>query len=170
MVRDSRRQKLYNAERAAKWPDTMKQWGRGSVPEMRAYVDKLCRSAWFVRRWPQFRVYSIQVRDGRGHRNATGGGGVVQMPLWARKEWVLLHEVAHCVTGTGHKHDWMFCANYLALVHHQMGKDAADELRAQFKFHRVKYTKPRAKRPMTEEQKAILRERLKVARAAKGKG
>lgn len=181
MTRDSQRQKLYDAERAALDVKglTMKRWE--TVPEMQAYVNKLLDSAWFKRHWPRkggsegiwlgangfVFAPKVEVRDGRGHRRATYGGGVIQMPKWARKEWVMLHELAHYVTPQRPAHGWQFAANYLLLVQHQLGKEAADALRAKFKFFRVRYTKPRAKRPMTEEQKQVLRERLVKARAAR---
>ena len=48
-----------------------------------------------------------------------------------------------------------------------MGVEARNILRQSFKDHKVKYTKPRAKRELSEEQKEVLRARIAVARAAK---
>ena len=52
-----------------------------------------------------------------------------------------------------------------------MGKANADALKASFKAHNVRFTKPRAKRVLSEEEKQVLRERLASARdtAAKRK-
>jgi len=167
--RDSQRQKLYDAELKVFGDSTGRrpvEDDLATVAQMQAFVDKLMASAWWARRWP--RVRCIEVRPGFGHSRATGSfwSKVVQMPKWARSRNVLVHEIAHCVSSPmeGGAHGWFFASNYLDLVEHVFGKATADELRASFKEHRVKYTAPRAKRVLTSEEREVLVDRLAQAR------
>ena len=97
MKRDNQRQRLYDAEADALSVLAQKRWVR--VPEMQVYVDSLVATKWFRDRWPW--LHKIKVKDGRGRRRACGGNGSVSMPLWTRREYLLLHEIAHCVTSFG---------------------------------------------------------------------
>tara|TARA_B100001750_G_scaffold248057_1_gene276427 strand:- start:976 stop:1644 length:669 start_codon:yes stop_codon:yes gene_type:complete len=114
----------------------------------------------------------------RGSKNGRGGGAYwmyvdqrIQMSDYHANEMICLHELAHAVCqyefGNGVKHHWQFCMVYLKLVGNVMGVEARNILRQSFKDHKVKYTKPRAKRELSEEQKEVLRARIAVARAAK---
>ena len=114
----------------------------------------------------------------RGSKNGRGGGAYwmyvdqrIQMSDYHANEMICLHELAHAVCqyefGNGVKHHWQFCMVYLKLVGYVMGVEARNILRQSFKDHKVKYTKPRAKRELSEEQKEVLRARIAVARAAK---
>lgn len=135
-MRDSQRQKVYNAEGTA-----VGHLGRAlpTVPEMQAYVDKLLGEAWARRRWGARRV---TVKDGRGHRNATGGYGDVQMPLWSRNERYLLHEVAHNVAGGAHWHDESFTRVCLELYAHVFGADAGKAYREACRKYHVRIGPP----------------------------
>jgi putative metallohydrolase (TIGR04338 family) len=165
--RDSQRSRVYASEhirqgyRPAFW----------SVDEMQRYVDKLTRSAWFSRRWHYHR---ITVLDGRARRSACAGPTTISIPQRMRNEVTVLHEVAHVVTwGQGADHGWQFCAAFLELVHHCIGKDAGDALRESFKAHKVRYRQPRQRAPLSEAAKAALRERLakgREAAASRGQG
>ena len=139
-MRDNQRQRVYNAEREVNH-FYFRQGGEHleTVPIMQAYLDKLMRSAWFKKNYPG--PWEIEVRDGRGRRNACaskvyGYEYRIKMPLWSRSEMILLHELAHCLTN-GHRHGRVFCYHYIALVERQMGKDKAEELRAAFRRHNV---------------------------------
>ena len=66
-------------------------------------------------------------------------------------------------------HGWEFCQTYLKVVGNVMGPEARDALKASFKEEKVRFTPPRKKRELTEEQKQILRARMAVARAAKNR-
>ena len=114
----------------------------------------------------------------KGSKNGRGGGAYwmpgdkrIQMSDYHANEMICLHELAHAVCeyefGTRVKHHWQFCMVYLKLVGNVMGVEARNILRQSFKDHKVKYTKPRAKRELSEEQKEVLRARIAVARAAK---
>ncbi len=135
-----------------------------SVSEVQSYVNKLTRGRWFKNRWPRYsydknktvwsggsvikRPHGILVLDGRRRRSATGSiNGSISMPRWSRFTLVILHEITHVVTGTSRTkgaHGRTFCANYLALIRHELGVDAANEMKQLFKEHRVKYTRPKA--------------------------
>jgi putative metallohydrolase (TIGR04338 family) len=174
--RDSQRAKLYRAENALDWPGE-RRWG--TVPEIQRYVDRLVASVWFKRRWPQVneryfmpwstmlieRFPAIEVADGRGGHNARAHQHRIQIPTRARQEHVVLHELAHCLTwNDGAAHGWEFAAVLVALVQHQMGKPKADALKASFRAHKVRYTKPRPKRVLSEAEKQALRDRLDAMR------
>lgn len=144
LPRDNQKKRLYDAERQhSLWEDNA--CGRMSVADMQAFVDKVTRSAWFVRRFG--RRFGILVKDGRGHQNATGNGQnrTLQMPRWSRSKLVLLHEIAHVVTEykrgpwtEGGPHGKTFCAWYLTLIRYVLGKDAYAEMRQCFRAGRVK--------------------------------
>lgn len=163
--RDSQREKLYRAERAVRDEHGGKQFE--SVEEMQAYIDNLLRQEWFNRTWPHV-IHRVTVHSGAGNRRATCShcwGGYnrcpeIKMPRWARCEQILLHELAHALTPVGAAaHGWEFAQAMLRLVKNRIGKEAEKALRLSFRKHRVRM-KPKRSRPMSEEQKAALRERL----------
>lgn len=99
-ARDSQRSKVYAAEKSI--PS-----GRAllTVENAQGVLDHLYASAWFRRRW---QTPPAEIRPGFGHRRAvsyppnrhTQDGTVyrhptIELPLWARTELVLLHEIAH---------------------------------------------------------------------------
>lgn len=161
---DSQRSRLYAAEMVIR-DDGFKF---ETVEQMQAYVDKLTASAWWTRR---YRRRHIIVKPGFGHRRATGSAwGVVQMPIWARCEAVLLHEVSHVVTCGDDSvpyHGREFAQAYLELVSHKMGKECASKLKASFQSHKVRFRKKRAAGSMSDEQRAAAIERLRIARETK---
>jgi putative metallohydrolase (TIGR04338 family) len=173
-ARDSQRSKVYRAEGFLQKKGPRYE----TVAEMQAYVDKLTQSAWFRRRWPRLARNGIEVRDGRGRRIACAqtswGRAIIKMPLWSRSEAVILHEVAHHCTDEGYGtamdipwHGWQFASTLHELVAHKMGKEIGDDLKKSFRECKVKFRAPRKKRPLTDVEKEVLRERMAVARAAK---
>lgn len=169
--RDSQRSKLYVAERVL--DDFISvRWGEGSVAEVQVWVDKLLGSAWWKRRYPGLPAGSIEITSGAGYRNAVAHyswhGRSISLPLWARKDWVVCHELAHHATGLVYGDDAIpahgreFARVYVDLVSHVMGKAAGDALKASFRASKVKYTK---KRSLTPEQKQAAAERLAAARS-----
>jgi putative metallohydrolase (TIGR04338 family) len=172
--RDSQRSKVYKAEQAAFNPfGDVGVMTLSTVPEMQAYVDHMRASKWWEGcRYPKI---TITVTDGRGRSRFACAtidyrGRVIKMPSFARKNWVVLHEVAHHIAreqGSGWLHDWRFCEIYLDLVRRMMGKAAHDALRASFKKHGVRINAPRKKREISAEQREALVTRLAAARAAK---
>lgn len=136
--RDSQKSKLYKAEKVL----VERSARLDTVPEMRAWVEKIVRSRWMKSRYPG--VEKINVLDGRGRRRGMGvrqmHGGYIAMPSWTRCEYYILHEITHVLTSTNApSHGRLFCRNYLALIERWMGKEAARDLRESFREHRVKW-------------------------------
>lgn len=162
-MRDTQRSKVYAAENKV---DRGKRFE--SLRECQAFSHKVTDSAYYRRK---YHTGSILCQDGRGRSSAcasnTWEGPVIKLPRWSRCELVILHEIAHHAAGLPNKHNWKFAAVLLDLTRHFMGKEAAEALKAAYKEGRVKFTAPRPKRPVSEEQRAILAERLRVAREVK---
>lgn len=128
------------------------------VAECQAYYDELLRSTWWKHRWPH--IKKVRIKDGRGTRKARGSlkidffaeqsgsmeftirstaSALINLPRWARREWVMLHELAHSVTPDSlPAHGPDFAANYLTLIHHKLGRDAEQQLLDAFIEHRVR--------------------------------
>lgn len=132
--RDSQRARLYRAEGLV---------GTGrrlpTVERMQSYVDALVGAEWFLARWG---ARTIEIRPGFGHRRATADvNGVLQMPLWARTELVLLHEIAHCLTPAGFAaHGPEYAGVLVALARRGMGPATAQALEDAFTQERVRWT------------------------------
>jgi putative metallohydrolase (TIGR04338 family) len=190
-VRDSQKQKVYDAERCMQIEPRLmrpykvlrvddtgpepRRWIEKkpglamTLPECQAYVDKLLGSAYMQRKYGyrSGRPRKVNVKQGRGG-GAACSPVTIELGVWARQPIVILHEIAHCLTwGVGADHGWEFTACLLDLVRHSMGKDAHDKLRASYDDHKVKYRQPRKRGPVSEEQRAVLVERLAAARTAK---
>ena len=97
--KDYQRQKLYNAERHAF------RFDRGGTVILKAcellveevedsdlWAD-LCRVSEVVPR-------KVRVKDGRGRRSACASylSMSISLPRWSRKDWIVLHELAHLAT------------------------------------------------------------------------
>lgn len=167
-MRDSQRQKLYNAEHSTP------TWKAGhaepftDLKDVERYVKRVIRSKF----WDQQvngRCHVPRIGDGRGRRSAYGNSGEVVFPRWARFPMVILHELAHTAICRTHHHSRVaahgheFAAMFLKLVSRFMGTQVHDELKASFKAHGVRF-RPKRKRVMTEEQRQVLRARLANAR------
>lgn len=169
-VRDTQRGKVYKSERVL---DAHNTESMESLEDVERYCRKVLESVWVRKKFNHY-ADDIKLADGRGRRSACAfsarGSKTWRMafPKWARKQWVVLHEISHCVTSYGvAAHGWQFAGNYLLLIRHYMGSEAHAALKASFKAHRVRFTEPRPKRVLTEEQKQVLRERVAKARAAR---
>lgn len=159
-ARDTQKARLYRAEDACCW---MKKDGRTApdFPDVKAaerYINKLRNSAWAKRRWPKFQWQGpVSVQTGHGCNCSTSGNRIT-LSRWGYTYGVVLHELAHAIIARERRlypgaayHGREFCAVYLQLVQHKLGKPAADELRARFKAWGVKY---KAKRILSPEAKA----------------
>lgn len=151
-MRDSQRQKVYDAERSFYLANKGRTFG--SVEEIEEYANKLIESAWFKRHFVS-RTSRLKVLDGRGRRR---GGSfnmrhAITMPVWTRFEPYVLHEIAHLYAGrckdSQHPqrhlspvHGWHFAFALRLLVTHQMGKEAGDALTQAFKDGKVRYRRP----------------------------
>ena len=139
---------------------------------MERFAKKLWKSKRFRASFPKAARYLPEIHDGRGRFLPGGWHEGITIPKHGRFTWVIVHELAHTVCQREHGtlvagHGWQFCAIYLRLVLLTMGREAYDALRASFKKHRVRYSEPRKRKPLSAEQKAVLAARLAAARAAK---
>lgn len=169
--RDSQRAKVYRAEQEAFGSLPLDHKARRTyrdMDELRARIDAIWQSStvgkMITHKSSQARPRAV--KDGRGMRagRATAGSYELTFTVDARKEWIVMHEMAHTVhqnaisgyeTAQQAWHGHEFCAIYLKLVRRFIGKDAHDALRACFKKYRVRYTPPRKLSP---ERLAQLRE------------
>lgn len=175
--RDTQREKVYRSDRIARraMPSPLL-----TVPEIERYLKKkVSGRATLVRRYgiaADFSRWEVAVGDGRGTRRALAHGtSKITIPLWARDEWVVLHEIAHIIHGRldyqwhrspmgvrtaivgdrkeelkgGPWHGWQFCAVFLDLVQFCMGAEAAEVLKAAFKENNVRW-RPKRVRVMPE--------------------
>lgn len=170
--RDSQRSKVYKAEKVLQDHQTSTKFN--DLRECEKYINKIIhKSRWFRKNWL---VTKINTEPGRGHRRATasrylgdygrGVYGTIQLPKWARHKAVILHELAHIITPNHQAaHGWMFANNFLLLVRHFMGREAADLLMASYKKHKVKYKPPRK---ISEARRQQLREHMNKVRKQHG--
>ena len=168
-IRDTQRSRVYAAERKVqhlgkKLPD---------VTDVERYIAHNMKRKAILRRYPGA-ADKTAVKDGRGTRNALAYGDyAIGIPLWARQEIVVLHEMAHIIAARTHgqyniaAHGWQFCAIFLDLVRFCADREIHDALKASFDEHKVRYKAPRKCKPLSPEQRAVLVERLSVARANK---
>ncbi len=141
-----------------------------SVKDVERYVKKVFNSKRVQAAFPKAMRWSLpKVGDGRGRRRACGWEGGIKIPLWARNEAVVLHELAHTITmregGSEAFHGWKFCATYLRLVLYLMGREKHDVLKTAFKANRVRFTEPRKRQPLDPERRAALIARLATYRS-----
>jgi putative metallohydrolase (TIGR04338 family) len=140
--RDSQKSRLYKAEREAL---NQRSKRLETVGEISKFVDRIKKRATIKRRYgPELRS-SIFIGDGRGKRNAGGDRFGIYMPKWSRTEYIVLHEMAHCIACRKYgryniaAHGREYAAVYIDLVRFMLGKEAGDALKAAFRDRRVKY-------------------------------
>lgn len=143
-MRDSQRSKVYKSERCLDSFNGGERYEK--VADIERYLKKVVKQKWFQKRWPWVRF--VQVLPGQGRSSACGGVAwhrqpYMKLPKWARTKLVIMHELAHGLTSRHAAHGREFCAVYLQLVHHYIGKEEAMLLKAAFRKNRVKYTQAR---------------------------
>jgi putative metallohydrolase (TIGR04338 family) len=156
---DSQRQKLYKAEQVLR-----KEYCRyefTTIEEVTVWVQQIMHSAWWKKHYPNH--YTLEISNGAGKTKALGAprsnGIWMALPTWARKDCVILHEMAHGVCPRHFAaHGREYAAIYLKLVTRFMGKKAGQVLRKSFVHHKVKY-KP--KRVLSPEQKELAISRIR---------
>lgn len=169
MKRDTQKARVYKSDKALiavaqPLPD---------VVDVERFTKRLLTQKRVKDAFPKAARYQLpKVGDGRRRRRACGWESGIAIPRWARNEAVVVHELAHTIAlreyGRGDVafHGWEFCATYLKLTLYAMGREAHDVLKAAFKANRVRYTAPRAKRQLTDEQRQALADRLALGRLA----
>jgi putative metallohydrolase (TIGR04338 family) len=161
MKRDTQRSRVYKCDEIVN--ALAKPLPR--VPDIERYVRKVFVSKRVRAAFPKAVRWSLPVvKDGRGRRRAGGWSGGITIPLWARNEGVVLHELAHTICEREYRgvagHGWEFCSIYLRLVLYMMGREAHDALKRAFKANRVRFTEPRKRKPLDPERRAALIARL----------
>lgn len=170
--RDTQMQKVYNAEQAV-FADAPTEFQ--NLEEVTAFVAKVFASAWFKRHFPAPRnTFPPRISEHNGGRTAFARGYSIHLPKtsFGKKKWVILHELAHCLTPNWHKegghivqsHGREFCETYLKLIGHGIGPNTQKRLRDSFRKHKVKYF---PKRRLTADQLKALADRGR-ALAAQG--
>jgi hypothetical protein len=170
-MRDSQKSRVYRSDHV------LDKYGRlETIPEIEVFVRKLWSSERLKKAFGPKGMYSWvpKIRDGRGRVKAAGNASGIWLPLWSRSKGIIIHELAHTLSHRVYGsrniagHGWEFCDCYLTLTKIALGRPAHDELKRAFKENKVKYKKPRKKKPLTPEQRAALVERMAKARASRG--
>lgn len=171
--KDSQRQRVYDAEQGM-FRDMHGKY-LGDIFECQQFVNRVTRRVYVQKKYqaPHIIVKGVPQKTTKAH--AVSGYflapaievGTGQMAAWSRTDAVMLHEIAHHLTGVKRGHDWKFAAIFLDLVRNVMGKEAHACLKAKFKEKKVRYREPRKRKPrvLTPEQKAAQTARLAKARA-----
>lgn len=140
-LRDNQRQRIYDAEGAAchavgeaKWGQTIKN------ADLQDYVNGVLERRAIRSRWG--RRY-ITVKLTRGGAHADYYGTEIALGLKSRNPWIILHEIAHCLTPADKYafHGPEYAGVFLFLVENVLGKKQADALRAAFKEGRVRHNR-----------------------------
>lgn len=136
--RDNQRLRLYRSERLA-WDHYGVYWKQTIAnPDLHSWVDKAMDARPIRSRWGTVRIHVYLKRGGR----ALGGGGEIGLPLGGRNPWVILHEIAHCLTpGKYAPHGPEFAGVFLFLVETIIGKEEAAVLREKFKVEKVRHNR-----------------------------
>jgi putative metallohydrolase (TIGR04338 family) len=142
--RDTQRSRLYKAENAAFKGNPLGGKRLETVPDIERFVQKVANRAPIKSRYPELARSPIRVKDGRGRRRACGGYRSISIPLWARTEWIVLHELAHVATLRRHgetvaAHGREFVSCYLTLIYFILGKEASAHMRKHLDAGRVKW-------------------------------
>lgn len=167
-MRDSQRQRVYDSEYAIDHGERFE-----TLADCQAFVDRVLQRKRLATKFPGKNPHrmTITCKDGRGRRMAFATttwaeGRVVKLPLWARTELTILHEMTHHFSPALSQHDWVFCSNLLTLVREVMGVEAYRALKGQYDTRKVRYKAPRT-RQMTPEQRQAAAERLAAVRASR---
>lgn len=125
-----------------------------SLAEIRDFVADVVRTRWFRNRF-SYTCGTVMIHDGRGAQRAIGRHDLdsltchLTFPRKLRQKLIVLHELAHGLSGGGHG-GW-FCSTYLQLVRRFMGVPAWEDLRWSFSFWDVKVRSPSTHLPKSED-------------------
>lgn len=146
-MRDTQRSRLYKAEAVLNsFAKPLRE-----IEDLQKYTQRILSRQSVQRRYPNLNPHVKVKRPARGQRRALAyGSRTISLPLWARNEAIVIHEVAHTIAARHHRHEdiaahgWQFAAIMLTLVKSMMGKEAHDALKASYKAHKVSYLAPRS--------------------------
>ena len=145
--RDSQRSRVYKAGKPLKAISKPLP----TVADVELYVHRVCGMQEVRDAFPDCYLLAKPptVGDGRGRRKACGNSSGIKIPVWARNEAVVLHELAHTIClrmyygGKPAFHGWQYCAIWRTLVLHAMGHDAHAVLTRAFWENGVKFQAPK---------------------------
>lgn len=110
-----------------------------TLKQCQKFVDRVLARQYVKKNYGSYRII---VRDGRGQRRATAswyyGQRVINLPKWARNEFVILHEISHHLDTGRYTHGALFATIMLDLVRNVMGKEKADQLQSGYALKGVK--------------------------------
>lgn len=157
---DSQKSKLYGAEGVS--PSDRSTQRKPpvltTVADIEAEVWAILRDPRVTKEWPGVaRVNEVHIHDGggsrRGYCHNWGSRRVrLTMPLFARTEPILIHELSHFLTdqfavGSAAPHGPEFAANYVKLIHIRMGAKASAAVKRQFRRAGVRFAPKRKMSP-----------------------
>jgi len=150
---DTRRKNLYTAESVLEEGQDLKTWR-----QVEKFFDRVVTSSYVERRFGDVSRIRLEkktrggwshCRDGYRVRISTAG-----THHW--RKWVVIHEICHALVGFAGRakirsssmtnrrshpgHGRLFCAVYLDMIGHFLGKDARKRLLNSFRKHNVKYS------------------------------
>lgn len=134
-----------------------------TTQECQDFINQALHDPVFLRKYPHAAEICVHIRPGRRARrmNWWRSDYSAAIPRAFRRKHLLLHVAAHFVQPEASlKHGWEFLKIYLALVHRELGKNAAEALRKALKESGISYRKPRGDAD-SEEFKQMLRERMR---------
>lgn len=135
-----------------------------SLEEVAEFVEAITRKEWWLRRsW----FLQVIIRDGRGSADALAhmNDGIINLPKWARKRFLVVHELTHLITNVETEpHGPEFAANLRDMYQRFLGNRWADILEDRFEHNKVEwlnipyrnrfnivrptYSVPRARKPL----------------------
>ncbi|CAJ1493054.1 TIGR04338 family metallohydrolase [[Mycobacterium] kokjensenii] len=111
----------------------------GSVAAVQRYVEEVLALPSVADRWPGAGVPAVRARRGvtAAHYENRGAAGVIAVPEqpgveWALRELVVLHEIAHHLSGARPAHGPEFVAAFCELAELVMGPELGYVLRVVF--------------------------------------
>lgn len=146
-MRDSQRQRVYDAETLYRKSGGEIGTKFRSKDEIQAYLFNLVMSSWYKKEFfPRaITILHIRMNGANVRSSASPARGIIRISKCDEHmtEFVVLHELAHIVSGpgAGHGRDW--CINFLKLLRKKLGESAEEKLKACFKEHKVKIRRKR---------------------------
>lgn len=168
---DSQRKRLYDAENGSDWSDKARQnLTHAEATALAAQASKWLQGKRFEI-WDNPTIIMTRGKGSQAFRNA----GKIHFGSGRPTRWILLHEIAHLVSFSWHpgwdgepdrrSHGAQFADVYLMLVGRFCSVTDRENLKTAFKEGNVRF-RPKRKREMTDEQRAVLRDRLAASRPA----
>lgn len=157
-TRDSEKRKTYSAEWAFQSVTTLREFE--NIEEARKYAKKITRSATWKkllgqRQTVQDMTVRTKQKNGRGYSGWAQGNTIVLDSKIGMNEYVLIHELTHCL-GNWH-HGRSFRRDLLKLVSRFIGTYAAKTLKAEFKKRKLQFGEER--KPLSFDKWLAARQR-----------